>query len=139
MKRWMLLTTYWAVFSGASSPRVAQPLTHLKELARGYAPPWPLTPPEAREPLPRRYDFRSARARLFGVHMGNRVGLVGPEGLPEDGPELLTTFGGRALVPLFRSGEARSEFERAATLTRNARERGVLLARARACAGPPAD
>ncbi len=41
---------------------------------------------------------------------------------------------------LFRAGrrsEARSEFEAAAALTRNARERAYLLARATACDGPP--
>lgn len=41
---------------------------------------------------------------------------------------------------LFRAGrlaEARSEFETAAALTRNARERAYLLARASACAGEP--
>ena len=34
-----------------------------------------------------------------------------------------------------RFGEARPEFECAASLTRNARERELLLERARACAG----
>ena len=51
--------------------------------------------------------------------------------------------GGRALLAkLGRFDEARAEFERAASLTRNARERQVLLGRAAACApagaGPPA-
>jgi predicted RNA polymerase sigma factor len=36
---------------------------------------------------------------------------------------------------LDRVAEARTEFERAATLTRNARERALLLARAAACTG----
>jgi predicted RNA polymerase sigma factor len=39
---------------------------------------------------------------------------------------------------LFKFGhldEARPEFERAAALTRNARERALLLERARACSG----
>ena len=35
------------------------------------------------------------------------------------------------------SGPARAGFERAASLTRNARERELLLDRARACAGAP--
>ena len=39
------------------------------------------------------------------------------------------------LARLDRVAEARAEFERAATLTRNARERALLLARAAACAG----
>ena len=39
------------------------------------------------------------------------------------------------LAKLGRFDEARPEFERAATLTRNAREREFLLERARACTG----
>jgi predicted RNA polymerase sigma factor len=42
---------------------------------------------------------------------------------------------GDLLVKLGRFDEARSEFERAAALTRNARERDLLLGRAAACAG----
>ena len=39
---------------------------------------------------------------------------------------------------LGRLDEARREFERAATLTRNARERDLLVARSRACGPAPA-
>jgi predicted RNA polymerase sigma factor len=42
---------------------------------------------------------------------------------------------GDLLKKLSRFDEARAEFERAAALTRNARERELLLDRARACAG----
>jgi RNA polymerase sigma-70 factor, ECF subfamily len=47
---------------------------------------------------------------------------------------LLPTVRGDFLAKLGRFEEARSEFERAASLTRNARERGLLRARAAACA-----
>jgi RNA polymerase sigma factor (sigma-70 family) len=47
---------------------------------------------------------------------------------------LLPSVRGDLLSKLGRLGEARSEFERAASLTRNARERAMLLERARACA-----
>jgi predicted RNA polymerase sigma factor len=50
---------------------------------------------------------------------------------------LLPTVRGDLLAKLGRSEEARREFERAAALTRNARERAVLLQRAAACTGPP--
>jgi len=40
---------------------------------------------------------------------------------------------GGLLVKLGRLGEARTEFERAASLTQNSRERELLLSRARAC------
>ena len=48
---------------------------------------------------------------------------------------LLPSVRGDLLARLDRVAEARAEFERAATLTRNARERALLLARAAACAG----
>jgi RNA polymerase sigma factor (sigma-70 family) len=53
---------------------------------------------------------------------------------------LLPAVRGDLLARLDRVAEARAEFERAATLTRNARERALLLARAAACAasGPDA-
>jgi predicted RNA polymerase sigma factor len=47
---------------------------------------------------------------------------------------LLPSVRGDFLKKLGRFGEARVEFERAASLTRNARERELLLARSRACA-----
>jgi RNA polymerase sigma-70 factor, ECF subfamily len=47
---------------------------------------------------------------------------------------LLPSVRGDFLFKLGRSGEARVEFERAATLTSNVRERELLLSRARACA-----
>ena len=48
---------------------------------------------------------------------------------------LLPSVRGDFLVKLGRSEEARLEFERAASLTRNVRERELLLGRAAACAG----
>ena len=47
---------------------------------------------------------------------------------------LLPSVRGDLLVKLGRSGEARGEFERAASLTRNERERKLLLGRAAKCA-----
>ena len=46
---------------------------------------------------------------------------------------LLPSVRGDLLAKLGRSAEARGEFERAAALTRNARERELLLERAEAC------
>ena len=48
---------------------------------------------------------------------------------------LLPSVRGDLLFKLGRFAEAQAEFERAASLTRNARERALLLDRARACAG----
>ena len=46
---------------------------------------------------------------------------------------LLPAVRGDLLAKLGRFAEARAEFERAAALTRNARERGLLRGRAAAC------
>ena len=51
-----------------------------------------------------------------------------------EGYHLLPSVRGDLLAKLGRPREARVEFERAAALTRNARERELLLARAAACA-----
>jgi len=50
------------------------------------------------------------------------------------GYHLLPSVRGDLLAKLGRFDEARAELERAASLTRNARERELLLARARECA-----
>jgi RNA polymerase sigma-70 factor (ECF subfamily) len=50
---------------------------------------------------------------------------------------LLPSVRGDFLFKLGRFAEAQAEFERAATLTRNARERELLLNRSRACAAGP--
>ena len=52
------------------------------------------------------------------------------------GYHLLPSVRGDFLDKLGRLDEARAEFERAASLTRNARERTLLLARAAACVQP---
>jgi len=51
------------------------------------------------------------------------------------GYHLLPSVRGDLLAKLERPGEARAEFERAASLTQNVRERELLLNRARACSG----
>jgi predicted RNA polymerase sigma factor len=48
----------------------------------------------------------------------------------------LPSVRGDLLHKLGRLDEARTEFERAASLTRNARERALLSERARACTAP---
>jgi len=79
------------------------------------------------------------RAVAVGMASGPAAGLALVDALlPE--PQLrdyhhLPAVRGDLLAKLGRGEEARLEFERAAALTANARERGVLLARARECAG----
>jgi RNA polymerase sigma-70 factor, ECF subfamily len=74
-----------------------------------------------------------ALAYAFGPAAGLEIvdGLVAEPSLAEY--HLLPSVRGDLLEKLGRFDEARTEFERAASLTRNARERTLLLARAAAC------
>jgi predicted RNA polymerase sigma factor len=68
---------------------------------------------------------------------GPAEGLVIVDGLVAGGKlesyHLLAAVRGDLLVKLGRVGEARAEFERAASLTRNERERRLMQSRADAC------
>ncbi len=83
------------------------------------------------------------RAVAFGMAFGPDKGLELVDELAAE-PALRTyhhlpSVRGDLLAKLGRRAEARGEFERAAALTRNGRERQLLLSRAAACAdGPPA-
>ncbi|GAA1303399.1 RNA polymerase sigma factor [Saccharothrix xinjiangensis] len=76
-------------------------------------------------------------AVAIGMAFGPAVGLELVDELLEEPVlrdyHLLPSVRGDLLVKLGRSAEARSEFERAADLTRNERERKLLLDRAAAC------
>lgn len=76
-----------------------------------------------------------AVAMAFGPVAGLEIvdTLLGEPSL--ENYHLLPSVRGDLLARLDRVAEARTEFERAATLTRNARERALLLARAAACTG----
>ncbi len=76
-----------------------------------------------------------AVSMAFGPAAGLRLvdSLVSEPALAEY--HLLPAVRGDLLEKLGRRAEARRDFERAATLTRNAREQEVLLARAAACSG----
>lgn len=81
------------------------------------------------------------RAVAVAMAEGPQAGLDLVDALVDDPSlrryHLLPTVRGDLLVKLGRQSEARSEFERAASLTCNARERALLLSRARACATNP--
>ena len=76
-------------------------------------------------------------AAAVGMASGPAAGLELADRLSEQPAlgtyHLLPSIRGDLLKELGRIEEARAEFERAASITRNARERNVLLARARAC------
>ncbi|MGW2291125.1 RNA polymerase sigma factor [Streptomyces phaeochromogenes] len=77
------------------------------------------------------------RAVAVSMAEGPEAGLVLVDALVDEpalrGYYLLPSVRGDLLVRLGRVGEARGEFERAASLTRNERERGLLLGRAEGC------
>ena len=78
------------------------------------------------------------RAVALAMAFGPAVGLELVDRLTSEpslqGYHLLPSVRGDLLAKLGRVGEARAELERAAGLTRNARERDLLLERAAACA-----
>ena len=78
------------------------------------------------------------RAVAIAMAFGPAAGLELVEDLAEEpalkGYHLLPSVRGDLLFKLGRLREARAEFERAAALTRNTRERELLLARVEACA-----
>lgn len=77
------------------------------------------------------------RAVAVAMASGPAAGLAIVDALTTEGSlanyHLLPSVRGDLLKKLNRVEEARSEFERAASLTRNAREQALLLNRARAC------
>ncbi|MFN2564941.1 MAG: RNA polymerase sigma factor [Gemmatimonadaceae bacterium] len=79
------------------------------------------------------------RAVAVGMAFGPAAGLELADALTSEPSfksyHLLPAVRGDLLAKLGRVDEARAELERAASLTRNARERELLLERARACAG----
>jgi RNA polymerase sigma factor (sigma-70 family) len=79
------------------------------------------------------------RAVAVAMAFGPQAGLQLVDALTSEpslqGYHLLPSVRGDLLAKLGRFDEARPEFERAASLTRNARERELLLDRARACPG----
>jgi len=81
------------------------------------------------------------RAVALGMAFGPAVGLELADSLLEErsleGYHLLPSVRGDLLEKLGRLKEAREEFERAASLARNAAERRLLLARAAACSSSP--
>jgi RNA polymerase sigma factor (sigma-70 family) len=78
------------------------------------------------------------RAVAVGMAFGPAAGLELVDELTSEpslaGYHLLPSVRGDLLAKLGRGDEARAEFERAASLTRNGRERTLLLARAAECA-----
>jgi predicted RNA polymerase sigma factor len=77
------------------------------------------------------------RAVAYGMAFGPAAGLALVDALTSEPSlksyHLLPSMRGDLLAKLGRFDEARAELERAASLTRNVRERELLLERAAAC------
>jgi RNA polymerase sigma-70 factor (ECF subfamily) len=77
------------------------------------------------------------RAVAVAMAFGPAAGLALVDALTDEPAlrryHLLPAVRGDLLLKLLRTDEARVEFERAASLTQNAREQGLLMARARSC------
>jgi predicted RNA polymerase sigma factor len=82
------------------------------------------------------------RAVAYSMAFGPETGLELVDTLVSDrfleSYHLLPSVRGELLKKLGRLDEARAEFERAAVLTKNVRERNLLYERARACDTAPA-
>jgi len=93
----------------------------------------------SQRPAPR--QTTTTRFHSLSVHPWPAAGLAVVDGLVTEGSlreyHLLPSVRGDLLAGLGRAAEARAEFERAAGLTRNARERAMLLGRAAGCAQGP--
>jgi predicted RNA polymerase sigma factor len=80
------------------------------------------------------------RAVAVGMAYGPAAGLERVDAIASEpslrGYHLLPSVRGDLLMKLGRREEARAEFERAAALTRNERERALLLERAAASLSP---
>src|SRR5439155_14854335 len=80
------------------------------------------------------------RAVAVGMARGPAAGLELADALTKEPSlasyHLLPSVRGDLLAKLGRPDEARAEFERAASMTANSRQRAALLERAAACASP---
>jgi len=100
IRKWFWLTTYTEHFAGISAVRLARTLDHLRKLtAEGGVP----EPPGASfrvAPIPRRFDFRSARSRAIALRMAD-LQAYGRKLAGQDPYELLSVYGRHAITKIF--------------------------------------
>jgi RNA polymerase sigma-70 factor (ECF subfamily) len=120
-----------AAIAACHARALAPPETDWARIARLYADLAQLAPSPVVE-----LNRAVAVAMAFGPQQGLDIvdALTSERSL--ENYHLLPSVRGDLLAKLGRIDEARVEFERAASLTRNARERELLLDRARACGVP---
>lgn len=96
---WLWLTTYAGLFSGISGGGLARAQSEMEELARGGPLRWPSKAPFKREPMPKRFDFRHARARALATSLAREH---------TDGPFDLGLYRAEAMVQLVTRGTHRA-------------------------------
>ena len=94
---WFWRTSWSEVFGSASYRQVRSEQENLRTSMN------PLTDTQwlRAQSLPKRFDSRSARFRLFALRLANRSDLIDELGVPVDGRSLLALHGREALVRLF--------------------------------------
>lgn len=94
---WFWKTSWSEVFSSATYRQVREEQEILNGMqTRRFNEPW-----IRGDELPERFDFRSARVRLFALRLAMRPALFNGQGEYVNGPQLLQEHGRDALVRLF--------------------------------------
>jgi len=95
---WFWLTTYASLFSGISGGSLSRVQSSMEDLVRGGLLHWPVRKPFKREPLPKRFDFRHARARALATALARGH---------QKGPFDLGLYGAQAMIQLVTTGKSR--------------------------------
>ncbi|NOU34991.1 MAG: DUF262 domain-containing protein [Polyangiaceae bacterium] len=95
---WFWLTTYASFFSGISGGSLSRAQSYIDDLAHGRVFRWPGKTPFKRQPLPKRFDFRHARARALALQLASRW---------TNGPFDLGLFGAQSMIQLVATGKTR--------------------------------
>jgi hypothetical protein len=72
LERWLWWTSYIGFSSNLNSSRLRQAVRDVRALAQGEPPETPLEPADDVEPLPKRFDFRLARAKALALRLAAR-------------------------------------------------------------------
>lgn len=98
VEAWFWLTTYAGLFAGISGDGLSRAQTYIEQLGRDGILRWPGRRPFRREALPKRFDFRHARARALSLQLAGEF----------DGGALdLAIYGADAMVQLVTKGKGR--------------------------------
>lgn len=100
---WVWLSTYWAIFPGLSGPKLRRTFEDLKCVVRGEPRTWAPRRSPKLEGLPRRYDFRSGRAKAMAFRLAE-LRPHSSEGKSTDGLALLRDHDAGAMQHIIPRG-----------------------------------